>query len=229
MCERITRASVVKTQSAEEFFSPCRRRGSPLYRCRSLEWARSYAEFIRGPARAFTTAYPFMYIFRVYGKRIKSPIKSRRYIENSASGIYIYVCMYTCIVRQGCLYAVHATEVWALIKPTCIKRYLNVPWTRRSSILRAIRDASVGRHSFVLTTIILSTAKSTYDAYRAMYTIRVKTIINTCAILRHTYCGILSHLYYSFATGWWKTKKGKSFPAVSSIFLYLVETNCQLH
>lgn len=83
------------------------------------------AEFIHGYTHLF-----------VYRERIKSSIKSRRYIENSTRRIY---------TGRLSLYAVHATKVWALIKPTCIKRYLNVPWTdhpfwKRSAI-------SVGRYS----------------------------------------------------------------------------------
>jgi len=83
------------------------------------------AEFIHGYTHLF-----------VYRERIKSSIKSRRYIENSTRRIY---------TRRLSLYAVHATKVWALIKPTCIKRYLNVPWTDHPSWKRSA--ISVGRYS----------------------------------------------------------------------------------
>jgi len=83
--------------------------------------------------RVYSWIYPHLFIYR---EQIKLSIKSRRYIENSTRRIY---------TGKLSLYAVHATKVWALIKPTCIKRYLNVPWTDHPSWKRSA--ISVGRHT----------------------------------------------------------------------------------
>jgi len=226
--------------------SPCTgetRESASLYRCRSLERAR------------LRRVYPRTYIFLAYGKRIKSPIKCRRYIENSARGIYVCVCARArarvCAALRGLSLSLcgarneglspHKADLYkALLKCTVNTEIIHPR--------RAIRDASARTRSLVFARMIFggrSTGTRADRVYAYTRSARVKTIINTRALtiplvvsrIAKNPCRPVVHAL-SFICPIGKGQRGGGReaagkkeipPAVSSIFLYLVETNCQLH